>query len=63
VVAVFAVFDSHDGITFEHAGLSTPSGDVRLMPVMGRLVRLSGQPRFAWVPERQVAADGTRAAY
>lgn len=56
---LFAVFDSLDGVTFEHAPLSTPSGDIRLMPVTERLVRLAGQPGFAWAPGRQVAADGS----
>ncbi len=62
VTAVFAVFDSHDTITFDHDGLSTPSGDVRLIPVMDDPdpVRvLAGQPGFAWVPGRQLAADGS----
>lgn len=59
ITTVFAVFDSHDGITFEHPGLATPSGDIRLVPVVDRLVRLAGQPDFAWAPGRQVAADGT----
>ena len=66
VTAVFAVFDSHDGITFAHEGLSTPSGDVRLMPVIdcaAGVVPLAGQPGLAWVPGRQVAADGSAWPY
>ncbi|MFF0579854.1 type I glutamate--ammonia ligase [Streptosporangium saharense] len=63
VTTLFAVFDSHDGITFGHPGLSTPSGDVRLVPVADRLVRLAGQPAFAWAPGRQVAADGSAWPY
>ena len=62
VTAVFAVFDSHDAITFAHEGLSTPSGDVRLVAVVDRLdsVRpLAGQPGLAWVAGRQLAADGS----
>ncbi len=62
VTAAFGVFDSHDGITFAHEGLSTPSGDVRLMPVVdgpAGVVPLAGQPGLAWVPGRQVAADGS----
>lgn len=61
VTAVFAVFDSHDGISFAHEGLSTPSGDVRLLPVVDRpsdVVALSGQPGLAWAHGRQVGADG-----
>ncbi|MEO3872053.1 glutamine synthetase family protein [Nonomuraea sp. B12E4] len=63
VTPLFAVFDSHDGITFAHAPLGTPSGDIRLMPVPDRLVQLAGQPGFAWVPGRQVAADGSAWPY
>ncbi len=58
ITTLFAVFDSHDAITFAHEGLSTPSGDIRLVPVLDRLTRLAGQPALAWVPGRQVAADG-----
>ncbi|MBB5780260.1 glutamine synthetase family protein [Nonomuraea jabiensis] len=63
VTPLFAVFDSHDGITFGRSPLGTPSGDIRLMPVADRLVRLAGQPGFAWVPGRQVAADGSAWPY
>lgn len=62
VTAVFAVFDSHDGITFAHEGLSTPSGDVRLLPVLdgpAGVTELVGQPGFAWAAGRQLSADGT----
>lgn len=58
ITTLFAVFDSHDGITFAHTGLSTPSGDVRLLPVLDRLCPLAGQPGFAWSPGRQLSADG-----
>ncbi|MEU3270799.1 glutamine synthetase [Saccharomonospora sp. NPDC006951] len=57
--SLFAVFDSHDRITYQHEGLATPSGDIRLIPVIERLRRLSGQPALAWAPARQSAADGT----
>ncbi|MFC4007005.1 glutamine synthetase [Nonomuraea purpurea] len=63
VTPLFAVFDSHDAITFDHAPLGTPSGDIRLVPVSDRMVRLAGQPGFAWVPGRQVAADGSAWPY
>jgi glutamine synthetase len=59
ITALFAVFHSHDGITFEHEGIATASGDVRLLPVADRITRLAGQPAFAWAPGRQLAADGT----
>jgi len=59
ITPLFAVFDSHDAITFGHDPLSTPSGDIRLVPEADRLVRLAGQPGFAWAPGRQVAADGS----
>jgi glutamine synthetase len=53
ITTLFAVFDSHDAITFEHVGLSSASGDVRLLPVVPRIIRLAGQPAFAWAPGRQ----------
>ncbi|CAN5544759.1 glutamine synthetase [soil metagenome] len=62
VSSTFAVFDSHDGLTWEHEGLSTPSGDVRLVPVIEKaedVVALAGQPGIAWANGRQVAADGS----
>ena len=58
ITSLFAVFDSADAITFAHADLATPSGDVRLLPVLERLVPLAGQPALAWAPGRQLAADG-----
>lgn len=63
ITSLFAVFDSHDTITFTHAGLANASGDVRLVPELSRLTRLAGQPAFAWAPGRQVAADGSPWAY
>jgi len=56
--SLFAVFDSHDAVTYGHAGLGTPSGDVRLVPVVERLRRLAGQPALAWAPVRQLTRDG-----
>src|SRR3954454_468788 len=58
VTSLFAVFDSRDAITYGHPGLATPSGDVRLVPVLDRLVRLAGQPALAWAPGRQVTDAG-----
>jgi len=58
IASLFAVFDSSDAITFAHPGLATPSGGVRLIPEIDRLVRLTGQPALAWAPGRQVEADG-----
>lgn len=69
VTAAFAVFDSHDGITFAHPDLSTPSGDVRLVPVvdtddpLDSLVPLAGQPGLAWVPGRLLDTDGSPWTY
>src|ERR1700722_17791997 len=63
ITTLFAVFDSHDGITFAHEGLSDASGDVRLVPVLSGLSRLAGQPAFAWSPGRQIAADGSAWPY
>ncbi len=59
VSPLFAVFDTHDGITFAHEDLSTPSGDIRLVPDLRGLTRLAGQPALAWAPGRQIAADGS----
>ncbi|MGH3753257.1 MAG: glutamine synthetase [Pseudonocardiaceae bacterium] len=59
ISTLFAVFDTHDAITFAHPGLSTPSGDIRLIPQLSGLTRLAGQRALAWVPGRQVAADGS----
>jgi glutamine synthetase len=63
ITTLFAVFDTHDAITFAHPDLSTPSGDVRLIPVLERVTRLAGQPALAWAPGRQVAADGSSWPY
>ncbi|AQZ62111.1 glutamine synthetase [[Actinomadura] parvosata subsp. kistnae] len=59
ITPLFAVFDSHDTITFDHPPLATPSGDIRLLPITDRIVQLAGQPAFAWAPGRQIAPDGT----
>jgi glutamine synthetase len=59
VTSLFAVFDSHDGITFAYPGLANASGDVRLVPVLEGLQPLPGQPALAWAPGRQVADDGS----
>jgi glutamine synthetase len=58
ITTLFAVFDSHDAITYAHPDLATPSGDVRLVPVLNALTQLHAQPALAWVPGRQVGADG-----
>jgi glutamine synthetase len=63
VSTLFAVFDTHDTITFAHEGLATPSGDVRLVPDLRRLTRLAGQPALAWVPGRLIAVDGSSWPY
>jgi glutamine synthetase len=55
---LLAVFDTHDAITYAYEGLSTPSGDVRHLPVLERAVQLAGQPWLAWAPSRVVEADG-----
>ncbi|MGH3902063.1 MAG: glutamine synthetase [Pseudonocardiaceae bacterium] len=63
ITTLFAVYDTHDAITFAHEGLSTPSGDIRLIPQLRGLTRLAGQRALAWVPGRQVAADGSSWPY
>ncbi|WP_304115253.1 glutamine synthetase family protein [Mycolicibacterium bacteremicum] len=59
ITPLFAVFDTHDAITFDHEGLPDASGDIRLVPVGDRVVPLAGQPGLAWAPGRQVGADGS----
>ncbi|MBW0105557.1 glutamine synthetase family protein, partial [Pseudonocardia sp. KRD291] len=59
VTTLFAVFDSSDAITYAHPGLSTPSGDTRLVPDTDRITQLAGQPALAWAPGNLVSADGT----
>ena len=63
ITPLFAVIDSHDRMTFTHESLSTPSGETRLVPIIERLVRLKGQPAFAWAPGRQIGADGSHSPY
>src|ERR1700722_4649099 len=60
---LFAVFDSRDGISFAHSGLSNASGDIRLLPVMEQVTPLAGQPGFAWAPGRQLGPDGEPSPY
>ncbi len=59
VSTTLAVFDTHDTITFAHEGLSTPSGDVRLIPELRGLTRLAGQRALAWAPGRLITTDGS----
>src|SRR4029079_3936803 len=59
ITTLFAVFDSHDAITYAHETVAPQVGDVRLVPVLEALPPLAGQPALAWVPGRQVAADGS----
>ena len=63
VTVLFAVFDSHDAITHDYAGLGNASGDRRLVPVLDRIRPLAGQPGLAWAPGVQFTADGTRSEY
>lgn len=63
ITPLFAVFDSHDGITHEYPGLGTPSGDVRLVPDLGRVRQLAGQPHLALAPGQQVDVDGVPTPY
>jgi glutamine synthetase len=60
---VLNVFTSIDGITYAHEGISTASGEVRLVATPGRVTRLAGQPAFAWTPGRQFEEDGSRSPY
>src|SRR6202044_1686481 len=60
---LFAVYDSRDGITFAHDGLSNASGDIRLLPVIEQVIPLAGQPGFAWAPGRQLGPNGESYPY
>src|ERR1700733_5816245 len=55
---LFAVYDSRDGISFAHGGLSNAAGDLRLLRVSDRITRLILKPVFAWAPGRQLGLDG-----
>ncbi len=63
ITSLFAVFDTHDEIIYAYEGLSTPSGDVRLVPVLERMRPLAGQPGLAWAPGRQLEVDGSISPY
>jgi glutamine synthetase len=63
ITSLFAVFDTHDAIVYAYEGLSTPSGDVRLVPVLERMQPLAGQPGLAWAPGRQLEVDGSTSPY
>src|SRR3984957_16409269 len=60
---LFAVFDSRDGISFAHSGLSNASGDIRLLPVMKQVTPLAGHAAFSWAPGRQLGPDGEPSPY
>jgi glutamine synthetase len=52
---VFDAFGADDGI----APVGSPIGDLRLVPDLGAVVALAGQPGWAWAPADRVAVDGT----
>jgi glutamine synthetase len=55
---VFDVFLVDDSITSSpHVG--GPTGDLRLLPDVGQLVALAGQPGWAWAPADRFSQDGT----
>jgi glutamine synthetase len=65
VTSLFAVFDTGDAITFDAPGISTPSGDVRLVPAAGpdAVVPLARRRGLGWSPGRLVADDGAAWPY
>lgn len=52
---VFDAFGADDSI----APVGSPIGDLRLVPDLGALVVLEGQPGWAWAPADRFAQDGT----
>lgn len=58
---VFDTFVSDDSITSTDR-LGGPDGDLRLVPDLSRVVRLAGQPGWAWAPVDRFEQDGTRYA-
>jgi glutamine synthetase len=58
---VFDVFLVDDSITSSpHVG--GPAGDLRLLPDVGQLVALAGQPGWAWAPADRFTQDGVEYA-
>ncbi len=57
---LFAVFDSHDHITWGVEGVETATGDFRIKAVPERIVQLAGQPAFAWAPGQLWTQEGPR---
>jgi glutamine synthetase len=55
---VFDVFMFDDAITASPSA-GGPVGDLRLMPDLGRLVVLAGQPGWAWAPVDRRSQEGT----
>jgi glutamine synthetase len=54
---VFDVFLVNDGITTS-AHIGGPGGDLRLIPDLGRLAVLAGQPGWAWAPVDRYTQEG-----
>jgi glutamine synthetase len=53
---VFDAFGSDDSIA--DTPIANPSGDLRLLPDLDRLVALAGQPGWAWAPADRWTQDG-----
>lgn len=60
---LLAAFDSHDAVSRGYEGLSTASGDRRVVPDLGNIRQFGSQPNLAFAPVDQFRADGTRSEY
>lgn len=63
VSVLLAAFDSHDAVARGYEGLSTASGDRRVVPDLGSVRRLGSRPNLAFAPVDQFRADGARSEY
>jgi glutamine synthetase len=57
LIAIFTI-DDHAAYLPGVDGLEGPSGDLRMVPVLGAAAKLSGSAGLAWAPVDQVRQDG-----
>lgn len=63
VTVLFAVFDSHDAITHSYGGLSTASGERRIVPDLSGLRTVASAPGLAYAPVDQYRVSGEVSEY